>query len=43
VMGLTIRDGRITEMYVLSDPERIRRLDPLPAAPPAPDPERHPR
>jgi RNA polymerase sigma factor (sigma-70 family) len=43
VMGLTIRDGRITEMYVLSDPERIRRLDPLPAGPPAPDPERHPR
>ncbi|MGR3868009.1 sigma-70 family RNA polymerase sigma factor [Streptomyces graminifolii] len=27
VMGVTITDGRITEMYILSDPERLARLD----------------
>ncbi len=27
VMGVTIADGRITEMYILSDPERLARLD----------------
>jgi hypothetical protein len=27
VMGVTIQDGRITEIDVLADPERLRRLD----------------
>jgi hypothetical protein len=27
VMGVTITDGRIAEMYILSDPERLARLD----------------
>ncbi|MDO0909677.1 RNA polymerase sigma factor SigJ [Streptomyces sp. DT2A-34] len=27
VMGVTIADGRITEMYILADPERLGRLD----------------
>jgi RNA polymerase sigma factor (sigma-70 family) len=27
VMGLTITDGRITEIDILADPERLRRLD----------------
>lgn len=27
VMGVTIAEGRITEMYILSDPERLARLD----------------
>lgn len=27
VMGVTVTDGRITEMYILSDPERLARLD----------------
>lgn len=27
VMGLTIRDGKIVEMDVLADPDRLRRLD----------------
>ena len=27
VMGVTIADGRITEMYILSDPGRLARLD----------------
>jgi RNA polymerase sigma factor (sigma-70 family) len=27
VMGLTIQDGRITEIDILADPERLRRLD----------------
>ncbi|MFJ4718012.1 RNA polymerase sigma factor SigJ [Streptomyces luteogriseus] len=27
VMGVTIADGRITGMYILADPERLRRLD----------------
>ncbi|WP_406463534.1 RNA polymerase sigma factor SigJ [Streptomyces sp. NBC_01622] len=27
VMGVTIADGRITGMYILSDPERLARLD----------------
>ncbi|MET7485178.1 RNA polymerase sigma factor SigJ [Streptomyces sp. NPDC005538] len=26
VMGITITDGRITEMYILSDPDRLARL-----------------
>ncbi|MFF5570036.1 RNA polymerase sigma factor SigJ [Streptomyces luteogriseus] len=27
VMGVTIADGRITGMYILADPERLRRLE----------------
>ncbi|MFJ3898019.1 sigma-70 family RNA polymerase sigma factor [Streptomyces sp. NPDC090083] len=27
VMGVTVTDGRITEMYILSDPARLARLD----------------
>ena len=27
VMGVTIADGRITDMYILADPERLRRLE----------------
>lgn len=27
VMGVTVADGRITEMYILSDPDRLARLD----------------
>lgn len=27
VMGVTVADGRITGMYILSDPERLARLD----------------
>ncbi|MDV9176612.1 RNA polymerase sigma factor SigJ [Streptomyces sp. W16] len=27
VMGVTIADGRITEMYILSDPDRLAHLD----------------
>ncbi|ELS58690.1 RNA polymerase sigma factor SigJ [Streptomyces viridochromogenes] len=27
VMGVTVVDGRITEMYILADPERLARLD----------------
>lgn len=27
VMGFTVRDGRIVEIAVLADPERLRRLD----------------
>lgn len=27
VMGVTVVDGRITEMYILSDPDRLARLD----------------
>ncbi|KUO18325.1 RNA polymerase sigma factor SigJ [Streptomyces dysideae] len=27
VMGVTIADGRITEMHILADPERLARLD----------------
>lgn len=27
VMGVTVADGRITEMYILADPERLARLD----------------
>jgi len=27
VMGFTVRDGRIFEIYVLADPERLRQLD----------------
>ncbi|MGH2762358.1 MAG: RNA polymerase sigma factor SigJ [Thermoleophilaceae bacterium] len=27
VMGVTVRDGRIVEMDILADPERLRRLD----------------
>ena len=26
-MGFTVRDGRILEIDVLADPERLRRLD----------------
>ena len=26
-MGVTIQEGRITEVDVLADPERLRRLD----------------
>jgi hypothetical protein len=26
-MGLTIRDGRIAEMDILADPERLSQLD----------------
>ena len=29
VMAVTVADGRITEMYILADPERLDRLDPL--------------
>jgi hypothetical protein len=28
VMGFTVRGGRITEIDILADPERLRRLDP---------------
>ncbi|MGH3378382.1 MAG: RNA polymerase sigma factor SigJ [Actinoallomurus sp.] len=41
VMGLTIQAGRITEIYVLADPERLRRLGPPPAGPRAQDQECH--
>ena len=34
VMGFTVRDGRILEIDVLFDPERLRRLD-LTHLPPA--------
>ncbi|MFG2374051.1 RNA polymerase sigma factor SigJ [Streptomyces sp. NPDC048504] len=27
VMGVTVADGRITEMFILSDPDRLARLD----------------
>ena len=27
VMGVTVADGRITEVYILSDPDRLERLD----------------
>ncbi|MFJ7073984.1 sigma-70 family RNA polymerase sigma factor [Streptomyces sp. NPDC098781] len=27
VLGVTVADGRITEMYILADPERLARLD----------------
>jgi len=27
LLGLTVRDGRIVEIHILSDPERLRRLD----------------
>jgi RNA polymerase sigma-70 factor (ECF subfamily) len=27
VMGFTVREGKIVEIYVLADPERLRRLD----------------
>jgi RNA polymerase sigma factor (sigma-70 family) len=27
VMGVTVADGRITEMYILADPDRLARLD----------------
>jgi RNA polymerase sigma-70 factor (ECF subfamily) len=27
VMGFTVRDGKIVEIYVLADPERLRQLD----------------
>ncbi|MGI5518741.1 hypothetical protein [Streptomyces sp. CA-106131] len=27
VMGVTVVDGRITGVYILSDPERLERLD----------------
>jgi RNA polymerase sigma-70 factor (ECF subfamily) len=27
VMGVTVADGRITEVYILSDPDRLGRLD----------------
>jgi RNA polymerase sigma-70 factor (ECF subfamily) len=27
VMGITVRDGKIVEMNILADPERLRRLD----------------
>jgi RNA polymerase sigma-70 factor (ECF subfamily) len=26
-MGVTVADGRITEVYILSDPDRLGRLD----------------
>lgn len=26
-MGVTVTDGRIAGMYILSDPERLARLD----------------
>jgi RNA polymerase sigma-70 factor (ECF subfamily) len=27
LMGVTVTDGRITEMFILADPERLARLD----------------